>query len=181
MAMVTIGGRDYPSYSSVEDADIFLAADVVRAAPWATRNAAAKARALASVTRIMVGLPWCGEVPLIDNPPAVVAEVAAMFAADGLSRPKLFTSLSGTIPRGVKVATAGKASVEFFSSDIVPAANPLPDAYWNPLLAAGLVGCTGDASVNDGPYVSGICPPVDYGYAYGRCYWPTDDGREGCW
>ena len=72
MASVTIGTTDYPSYSSVADADAYLAADAVRAAAWALRNPDAKARGLVTATRLLQALTWCGTAPDVADPPAVV-------------------------------------------------------------------------------------------------------------
>jgi len=187
MASVTIGTTDYPSYSSVADADAYLAADAVRAAAWALRNPDAKGRGLVTATRLLQALAWCGTVPDVDDPPAVVVDVTALLAADGLANPRLFSNPSGAIPKGVKSAQAGKAAVEFFGpfAQAANPINPLPDALWAMLKAAGLVGCTAASSPNDGPFVSGINPAP--GMIDPDSFWhrewggPYGDGREGGW
>lgn len=182
MASVTIGSNDYPSYSNVADADAYLAADAVRAAAWALRNNDAKARGLVTATRLLQGLAWCGgTAPDVANPPAVVVDVVAMLAADGLANPRVFSNPSGALPKGVKSAQAGKAQVEFFGTVAPPNAPAagLPDALWGLLKAAGLVGCTAAASVNDGPFVSGISSDCDR-WPYGGVFWDDDCRRGGC-
>lgn len=179
MASVTIGTTNYPSFSSVADADTFLAADAVRAATWALRNDDAKARGLVTATRILQGLTWCGTAPDVDTPPPVVVDVTAMFAADGLANPRVFSNPSGSLPKGVKSAQAGKAAVEFFGPLGIAGGqvNPLPDALWAMLKNAGLVGCTA-SSVNDGPFVSGISG--ECGWPYGGRFWDDDCRRGDC-
>lgn len=182
MASVTIGSNDYPSYSSVADADAYLAADAVRAAPWALRNADAKARGLVTATRILQALAWCGgTIPDIDNPPAVVVDVTALLAADGLSNPRLFSNPSGALPNGVKSAQAGKAAVEFFGpfGQAAKPITPLPESLWNMLKSAGLVGCTA-TSVNDAPFVSGISGGDCDRWPYGGVFYDDDCRRGGC-
>lgn len=152
MATVTIGVTDYPSYENVADADLYLAADVKRAAIWAARSTDDKGRGLVSATRLLQQISWCGgTVPDIDTPPDAVAQAAAMLAADGLAKPALFTSASGN--SNIKVAKAGSAQVEYFRP--VDTAAPLPADIWPLLTSAGLVGCPPDPSPNDGPYASG--------------------------
>jgi hypothetical protein len=181
MASVTIGSTTYPSFSSVADADAYLGADAIRAVPWALRNPDAKARGLVTATRLLLGLTWCGVAPTIDNPPPVLVDVTAMLAADGLARPGVFTNPSGSLPRGVKSASAGKAAVEFFSPSQVAQAHPLPSDLWGLLVAAGLVGCTADPTPNDGPFVSGASSGRCDRWPYGGIFWDDDARREGGW
>jgi hypothetical protein len=182
MASVTIGTRTYDSYSNVDDADAYLAADAVRAAAWALRNADAKARGLVTATRILQGLAWCGEAPSFTDTPGVVVDVTALLAADGLANPRVFQNPAGTLPKGVKTAQAGKASVEFFGL-VGQAATPamgLPEALWAMLKNAGLVGCTAAVTPNDGPFVSGISSGECDRYPYGGVFWDDDCRRGGC-
>lgn len=181
MASVTIGTTDYPSYSSVADADAYLAGDAIRAVAWALRNPDAKARGLVTATRILQSLAWCGTVPDIDNPPPVVVDVTALLAADGLANPRVFSNPSGALPRGVKSAQAGKAAVEFFGPIGLASTptHPLPDGLWSMLKVAGLVGCTAASSPNDGPFVSGIKGDCDR-WPYGGIFWDDDCRRGDC-
>lgn len=173
MVKITLGGNDYDSFTAVATADIYLMADVVRAASWATRNPDAKSRGLISATRQLLALPWCDAAPAFDAVPPVVEEVTAMLAADLLAKPKLFLDATGN--SNVKNVKAGSASVEFFSP--VEGGPPLPKALWDRLNAAGLM-ClgAGDASVLDGPYFSGIsdgCRPLAGRYPWD---WPIAAG-----
>lgn len=153
MASVVILGNSYPSYESVTDADLFLAADVKRATAWAVRTTDQKGQGLAGATRLLMQISWCGgTVPDIDAPPLAVADATAMLAADGLLKPSLFSSPSGN--SNIKVAKAGSVQVEYFRP--VDTAAPLPDDIWALLTSAGLVGCPPDPSPDDGPYASGL-------------------------
>lgn len=173
MVKLTLGGNDYDSFVDVAGADLYLAADIVRATAWALRNPDAKMRGLISATRMLLGLPWCADPPPFDGAPAVVQEVTAMLAADLLSKPKLFSDATGN--SNIKSVKAGSAQVEFFSP--VSGGPPLPLALWNMLLAADLV-CLGkdDGTLNDGPFVSGIsggCRPLGGRYPWD---WPIAAG-----
>lgn len=182
MASVTIGTNTYPSYASVAEADAYLGGDAIRATAWALRNADAKGRGLVTATRILQSLAWCGTVPDVTAPPAVVLDVTALLAADGLANSKVFTNPSGALPRGVKSASAGKAAVEFFGPiglENTPA-KPLPDALWAMLKAAGLVDCAASATANDAPFVSGISSGDCDRWPYGGMFFDDDCRRGGC-
>lgn len=156
MVAVPIGDPpvEYDAYTSVEDADLYLAGDVLRAAGWATRNADAKGRAIVSATRMMQTLPWCdGTVP----DPTVeqaspIPEVAAMLAADLATKPKLSTDMSGD--SNIKAVRAGPASVEFFSP--VGGGTPLPPQLWGMLITAGLI-CPDSLMGMAGAEFTGLC------------------------
>ncbi len=156
MPSVTIGGKDYPAFISVDDADSYLAADSQRAAKWALLQPDAKGRAIVSATRYLLGriTTWCPPVPdpTSDTIPEPLADVTAMLAADGAAKPALFADASGN--SNVKVAKAGSAQVEFFTPGQI-AKPPLPIAMWSTLLAAKLVGCSSVGGVTDGGFVSG--------------------------
>lgn len=158
MAIVTIGTTDYPSFETVDEADLYLGGDAGRATAWALRNADTKGRGLVTATRMLLALRWCGDPPTVDAPPQVVKDVTAMLAADGLTKPSIFSNPSGAIPQGIKTAKAGSAQVEFFgpAAATLVVTNPIPTDLWNMLVAAGLVGCDDDTGMNDGPFVSGI-------------------------
>lgn len=168
MGTVTIGATDYDSFATVAVADAYLAADIIRAVPWALLNADAKGRALVSATRMMLALPWCATTPdpTVDQA-SPIPEVASMLAADLAAKPKLFADASGN--SNIKSAKAGSASIEFFSP--VDGGPPLPKALWDLLLNAGLV-CLGlgDTDVTlDGAVPHGTsdgCRPL-----YGRHPW----------
>lgn len=171
MATIALGGNDYDSFITVEDATIYLVGDVSRAAGWVLLSGDAQKRALISATRMLLTLPWCDEVPdpSVDPAEPVIAEVSAMLGADLAAKPKLFADATGNT--NVKSVKAGSASVEFFSP--VAGGAPIPMALWNRLLTAGLV-CLGSdaATVNDGAYVSGIsdgCRPLGGRYPWD---WP---------
>jgi hypothetical protein len=165
MAEVDVGAETYPSFGTLDFADMFLGGDVMRATAWALRNEDARGRGMASATRLMMQLPWV-EAPSIDDAPVVVQEVQAMLAADLLAKPRLFADASGS--SNVKSAKAGSAQVEFFRP--IEGGPPIPMALWNMLLNAQLVRLPGDGeSINAGAMVSGICGgarPLG-----GRCWW----------
>lgn len=163
MAVVEIGFEPYDSFSTIEDADLFLAADVVRAPGWAALLGQddAKGRGLVSATRMMLALPWC-----VDPVPAPtdlviaaeIVEVTAMLAADLLAKPQLFRDASGN--SNVKSVKAGSAQVEFFAP--VSGGPVIPIDLWNRLVRAGLVGCV-SADGFEAPFVSGAsagCRPL---------------------
>lgn len=143
--IVTIGATDYDAFQTVASADEYLAADIVRAVPWALLNDDAKGRALVSATRMLLLMPWCDTTPdpTVDQD-SPIPEVTAMLAADLAAKPKLFADASGN--SNIKSAKAGSAEIEFFSP--VDSGPPLPLALWNMLLSANLV-ClgTGDTDV----------------------------------
>ena len=181
MAKVTIGDYQYDVLAGIPDASQYLAADVARAAPWALLTVPAQGRALVSATRLLLGAPWCGNVPdpTAAQPPAIIA-ATAMLAADMGAKPRLQANPGGA--SNVKMAKAGSAQVEFFAATTATA-NPLPDEIWRVLLAAGLVGCTStvDDTPNDAPFVSGVscggCGPC--GSSAVLC--DDDDRRAGGW
>lgn len=155
MPQIELGGVLHNAFADVAFADGYLAGDVMRAAPWALRNAEAKGRGLISATRMMLQLPWCDDaVPAFDGAPDAVKEVTAMLASDLLAKPKLFADASGS--SNVKTAKAGSAQVEFFRP--VEGGPMIPNALWTQLLNAGLV-CGPDLGdgLNDGAFVTGIC------------------------
>jgi hypothetical protein len=151
MATITLDGNDYPSFSDLASADILLAGDVLRAIPWGRRDDPAKMRGLISATRMLQRMPWNDPAPTTDDPPAVVAEVTAMLAADLLAKPKLFTDATGA--SNVKIARAGSAQVEFFRP--VAGGPPMPKDLWDLLVAAGLIGSFDDPD-GGGAEVTGI-------------------------
>jgi hypothetical protein len=169
MPQIDIGSETYDVFADLDFADPFLAGDVMRAGPWATRNDDAKGRGLVSATRMLLSLPWCDEVPGFDDAPAVVQEVTSMLASDLLAKPKLFADATGN--SNVKSAKAGSASVEFFSP--VSGGPPIPTSLWNMLLNAGLMcpGKLGDGTL-EGAIVTGIlggCRPLGGRYPWD---WP---------
>lgn len=170
MAVIDLGGNNYDAFVSVEDATIYLAGDVSRAAAWALLNDDAKKRALISATRMLLTLPWCDEVPdpAVDPADQVIQDVTAMLAADLAANPKLFADASGQ--SNIKTVKAGSAQVEFFSPTVSSA--PIPLALWNRLLSADLVCLGGVSTITDGPFVSGIsggCRPLGGRYEWD---WP---------
>lgn len=160
MPQVDIGTETYGAYASLDDADVYLGADVLRATGWALRNEDQKGRGLVSSTRMMQTLPWLDGAPAVDDPdlPVVVAEVCAMLAADLLAKPKLFAeAASGS---NIKLVKAGSAQVEFFSP--VAGGPPIPRSLWDLLVNANLVGLDDGPTLNDAPFVSGAqgCRPL---------------------
>lgn len=153
MPTVDIGPEVFDVFADVDQADTYLAGDVLRAPGWALQLAPdAKERGLVSATRMLLELPWCDAVPDFDTAPEVVQQVTAMLAADLLAKPKLFADATGD--SNVKSARGGSAQVEFFRpTEGGPA---IPAQAWNMLVRAGLVGCVEEGDTG-GPYVSGIC------------------------
>lgn len=162
-ATVTIGANTYKVLAPIAFADEYLAGDVMRAAPWATRNNDAKARGMVSATRKLVTLPWVTPIDLdADDQVEVIKEAASMLASDMLSKPKIAGSAPGA--SNLKSVKAGSAQVEFFSP--VDAKSPLPDDIWALLVASGLMGSTISDGSNEGAFVSGAgcCRPFDGRY-----------------
>lgn len=155
MPVITIGGKDYDSFASVEFATEYLAADMVRADLWEAMTEDQQKRALITATRILLTMPWCGDAP----DPAVdqdepIPSVTAMFAVDLQTNPDLAADASGD--SNVKRAKAGSAEVEFFSP--VVGGPPMPKSLWNILLAANLMcpaGGGGILTANDGAFPTG--------------------------
>lgn len=178
---VTIGTFEYDVFEGVEGADQWLAGDVMRATGWALRQTDTKARGLVSATRMLIGLPWCPPGFTFDNVPPVVAGVTAMLAADLLAKPKLFADATGD--RGVKIAKAGSAMVEFFAP--VEGGPPLPRALWDQLTRAGLIcAMDDDLTLDAGPFVSGVmgdepCRPVRAGPLFSP--YPVPHWEEAKW
>jgi hypothetical protein len=155
MAKVDIGTESYDAFIDVDRASVYLAGDILRATNWALANDDAKARALVSATRLLLGLPW-REQPAFVATPDVVQQVTAMLAADLLAEPELFSDASGS--SNVKSVRAGSASVEFFRP--VEGGPLIPAALWRMLVAAGLVAtATGDGDVTAGALVTGLNSP----------------------
>lgn len=159
MASIDLGGNAYDVFTTVADADKHLAGDVLRATPWALRNADAKKRGVISATRMLLMMPWCEAAPPFEDAPETVQQVTAMLASDLLAKPKLFANATGN--SNVKTAKAGSAQVEFFSP--VVGGPPIPTDLWKMLERAGLVCLGSDDGDNAGPIVSGImgdCRPL---------------------
>jgi hypothetical protein len=153
MAQVDIGTETYDSFASVDEADVYLAGDVMRSTGWALRNPDAKGRGLVSATRLLLGLPWVAPAPTVDDDdlPPVIAEITAELAADLLAKPTLLADATGNT--NVKSAKAGSAAVEFFRPvDNGPA---IPRSMWDRLRSAGLVSTTGTGG-NAGAIVTGL-------------------------
>lgn len=169
--LIDIGAESYPSFADPDFATAFLAADVARAAGWATRTPEAQARGLISATRLVLRLPLIGApdpaVAEAADIPVVLQEVTAMLAADLLAKPRLFSDASGS--SNIKSVKAGSASVDFFSP--VAGGPPLPPDVWAMLLNAGLVASTG--SELEGPMFSGLDACLrPLGGRYPRDDWP---------
>jgi hypothetical protein len=179
MAVIDLGGNNYDSFITQDDATVYLAGDVSRAPGWALLASDAQKRALISSTRMLQTMPWCDDPPpdpAVDPADQVIQDVTAMLAADLAAKPKLFADASGST--NVKSVKAGSVNVEFFSP--VAGGAPIPMALWNRLLAAGLVclGTTGATSINDGPFISGIsdgCRPLG-----GRYPWDWPIASQDC-
>lgn len=173
MASVDIGSETYEAFGDVDEADVFLGGDVLRAGVWALFDLDAKARGLVSATRMMLAFPWCLDpAPTALLAPALVKEVSFMLAADLLAKPKLFADASGD--SNVRSAKAGSASVEFFRP--IEGGPPLPKQLWEMLKHAGLVGCGNGGLLDDGPFVSGAwAGPRPLGGRY-REDWPVAAG-----
>lgn len=133
---ITVGSVTYISYSSVEEADGYLAVDPTRAAAWAALTADQKGAALVSATRRLNLLNWEGAktgaegvqldawprtgsdyddgtpVPTDEVPPEV-GWATALVAGSIVLDPDL--SLAGGSGSNVKRLQAGTAVVEYFS------------------------------------------------------------------
>lgn len=115
MPIITITGTDYPTYTTVAEADTYLAVDVQRATAWAARTTLQKQQGLITATRFLQSLTWAsGAAPLTTDDPVAspLPEATAMLAADFLATPALASG--GGTGSNVKRAKAGSAEVEFF-------------------------------------------------------------------
>lgn len=148
MAEVMINGAAYSSFASAEFADIYLAADITHAEPWAALagedGEAEKARLLATATRILRRQNWRDGPPSYEDPPAAVAEATAEFAAALLAGYDLAVPPSSILQ--TKRQKAGSVEVEFFRNIDSAAYRPppLPQAVWD--LIAPLLGPAGGSS-----------------------------------
>jgi hypothetical protein len=179
MAELDIASETYEVYADVEFADIFLAADVRRAASWAALadDEDAKGRGLVSGTRALQRLVgWTDGVPSITTPPLAVQQATAMLAADMLSDPDLGDT-PGTASN-IKRVRGGPAEVEFFRA---LEGRPLPAGVWDLLASAGLLGSAADPGAG-GAYVGGIRSRSHFDDDCGVVPWRDtgDWGGSGC-
>lgn len=112
MATITLNTVDYSSFTTVEEADEYLAADLGRYAAWAALTEDMKGRALITATRYLLGLSWINGTPSLDTPPGSLPEATALFAADIAAKPSLGNDAS--TGSNVKRVKGGPAEVEFF-------------------------------------------------------------------
>lgn len=113
MATVEIAGEDYPSYIELDDADLYLAADALRADAWALLDDERKGQGLVSATRLLQRQSWvAGEPPATDDALPAVQAATALLAADITAKPALGDSAATA--SNVKAVGAGSARVEFF-------------------------------------------------------------------
>lgn len=172
MPLIDLGGNDYPSYADTAEADIALAADILRAGTWATRSDDTKKRALVSATRMMLYMPWCDPAPdpsAAGPLDATLIYVTSALAEDLAAKPRLVRG--GSANSNVKNVKAGSAQVEFFGP--VAGAPPIARELWDQLVAAELL-ClgTGDVDPWAGAIVTGICGEVrPYEGRYSTEYW----------
>lgn len=165
MASVTIGTNSYPSFVTVDEADIYLAADVERGELWAIATEEEHARGVISATRFLLRLTWRDTPPDPNGtPPQVVLDACCLLAADMLISPDLYSNPSTA--SNIKSAGAGPAKVEFFRPQ---AGTPLPTLIWSML--SSLLGSADGGSL------------ASYGAAFGteQCsrFDPTDHGLTG--
>lgn len=151
MAKIDVGDFQYDSFTTLEKADEYLAADILRSVGWAAATEPARKQALVSATRLLLRMPWA-EVPPFAGADPVVQEVTAMLAADLMAKPKLFVDASGR--SNVKSVRAGSASVDFFS----PAGSDalLPLDLWTMLVNAGLMAGSGELDDLEGAEAFGV-------------------------
>jgi hypothetical protein len=173
-ATVDIGSETYDVYADVDFADIYLAADALRAALWASLTVTGdKERDLVSATRLLQRLRWKDGVPDITAPPLVVQQAAALLAADIAAQPKLGDS--GSTSSNIKAVGAGSARVEFFHP---VAGSPLPSAAFDLLRDLLGMGSDTDPALDNTAYGSDGCRPSrfdprDYDQSIGR-RWPQE-------
>ena len=138
MATVSITGEDYPSYSDVETADLYLAADVSRAAIWAAlEEDPDKGRALVTATRLLQRQSWVAGSPpdteAVDLDQRII-DATALLAVDIILKPASGDG-GGTGSNIKSVGGAGVPTITFFSPS---PGNPLPQAAFD--LLRGLIG-----------------------------------------
>ncbi len=152
MPTVEIGGNDYPAYADIAFADLYLAADALRAARWAAiTDPDTKGRYLVSATRLLQRLCWTDGAPdpTVDPVLVAISEATSLMAADIALKPA--TGDSASTGTDIKRAKAGSAEVEFFRNFD---ADPLPAAAWDILIDTGLL-CESGETFDGAPYISG--------------------------
>lgn len=146
MAQIDIAGTNYDAYADVAFADAYLAADIARATGWDGLDAAVKARAMISASRLIASQSWAnGSAPAYDladiDAAAALAiqEATAILAADIAADPTIIEGFGGK--RETKRVKAGAAEVEYFYDSKAPL--PLPRGVWLVLISTGLLGSAG--------------------------------------
>jgi hypothetical protein len=151
MADVDISSETYGSFASVEEADLYLAADALRAFAWAALDDDAKGRGLVTASRLLLRMHWLIAIPAYSDPlPDALRDAACLLAADIVAKPELGDKASSD--SNIRSAKAGSASVEFFRP--VTGTFPLPHAVL--LMLDGIIGYPDDLSAGSDVYVGGL-------------------------
>ena len=128
LTTITIGGVDYPSYATIDEADAYLAIDTTRAGAWSALDEAAKSQCLAAATRRLDGLPWAGRKTSESqitawprtgmkpepskNVPLEIEQACVLLAGDLAVTPH--ASLNDSRVQDVQSERVGPKSVSFF-------------------------------------------------------------------
>lgn len=107
---VTIGGDTYDALADQATATLYLNAEVLYAAFWATLTADQQGQALVSSYRRLLRLNWIGGA-LPDTEQNVI-DASIILAAQIAQKPA--TSTGGGTGSNIRAAGAGSARVEFF-------------------------------------------------------------------
>jgi Putative DnaT-like ssDNA binding protein len=164
-ASVDIGSNSYPSYNSIEDSDIYIAADPAASEIWAALSDDVKGRHSVGASRVLNALSWLGTPTEADQELAWPRTGTGLSGVDDDEIPQaicdghnelVIASVLGTdIANFVTTASnqkrikAGSVEVENFRM-IVPT-YPLPQASW--LLIAGYL----QSQANVGARSTGTC------------------------
>lgn len=116
MAIITINGNDYFSYSSVADADVYLTAWYNTEA-WFALDDETKGKHLVTATNWLDSLNWkeeCSPQSVRETKPGVVA--ATQLLANSIANGET-DWIGGTVQEpGTKRLKAGSAEIEFYAS-----------------------------------------------------------------
>lgn len=173
---ITISANNYSAYNSVALADIYLAVDPVRAAPWATKNTDGKGGLLVAATRRIdlftfpgektggeaqttqwprTGVSYADGTPVPDDTiPQDIIDATTLLAGTMASTPA--AAQAGSSGSNKKRLKAGSAEIEYFRpTDGVP----LQDETAYALLKNWLASASGVTSTTAslGALASGTC------------------------
>lgn len=161
---VTLNGNPYPVYADTDFADQYLAGDLSRWPVWDGLTTEVQGRALVSATRLLQRQSWKDGVPVMDGPPLVVQQAAALLAADIAQKPVLADDASTA--SNIKAVGAGSARVEFFAPVQGQRLPPAAFALLRGLLSSGQPvsdPALDNSAYGSNDYQNSRFDPTDYG------------------